>query len=115
MTLATQAAEKIYRAAPGDEPTRIDIRLSVGEGAWAEWLAQETILFNRSRLRRLLVADETLRAPLLHAATQFCEQQEISSLHLLFGSSADLQAAFIFGGHIEPAETQVIERFGMPV
>ncbi|MEF9966504.1 MAG: GNAT family N-acetyltransferase [Comamonas sp.] len=42
---------------------------------------------------RLLVADETLRAPLLHAATQFCEQQEISSLHLLFGGSADLQAA----------------------
>lgn len=42
---------------------------------------------------RLLVADDKLRAPLLQAATQFCEQQEISSLHLLFGSGADLQAA----------------------
>lgn len=42
---------------------------------------------------RLLVADAQLRAPLLHAATQFCQQQDISSLHLLFGSPADLQAA----------------------
>ncbi|MEJ5028869.1 GNAT family N-acetyltransferase [Comamonas sp. MYb69] len=42
---------------------------------------------------RLLVADGRFRAPLLHAATQFCEQQEVSSLHLLFGAAADLQAA----------------------
>ncbi|WP_394681246.1 GNAT family N-acetyltransferase [uncultured Comamonas sp.] len=42
---------------------------------------------------RLLVADDSLRAPLLHAAAQFCGEQEISSLHLLFGAAPDLQAA----------------------
>lgn len=57
LTVTTQAAEKLYRALPGDEATRIDIRVSVGDGAWAEWLAQETILFDRSKLRRCFVAD----------------------------------------------------------
>lgn len=57
LTATTQAAEKLYRALPGDAPTRIDIGLRVGDGAWAEWLAQETILFDRSQLRRSLSAD----------------------------------------------------------
>jgi urease accessory protein len=45
-----QAAEKLYRSAGAD--THIDIDLSVGAGAWLEWLPQETILFDGSRLRR---------------------------------------------------------------
>jgi urease accessory protein len=57
LTVTTQAAEKLYRALPGDEPTRVDISMSVGESAWAEWLAQETILFDRCKLRRRFVAD----------------------------------------------------------
>ncbi|MGE8320662.1 MAG: GNAT family N-acetyltransferase [Comamonas sp.] len=42
---------------------------------------------------RLLAEDDELRGQLLRAALQFCESQGISSLHLLFGSAADLQTA----------------------
>lgn len=45
-----QAAEKIYRSL-GPE-SRIDINLTAEEGAWLEWLPQETILFDGARLRR---------------------------------------------------------------
>jgi urease accessory protein len=48
--VTTQAAEKIYRSLGPD--TRIDVALSVGAGAWLEWLPQETILFDRARLSR---------------------------------------------------------------
>lgn len=45
-----QAAEKVYRAM-GDG-ARIDTRLTVEAHADAEWLPQETILFDRARLTR---------------------------------------------------------------
>ena len=48
--VTTQAAEKIYRSI-GSACT-IDVALEVDEGAWLEWLPQETILFNRTRLKR---------------------------------------------------------------
>ncbi len=48
----TQAAEKIYRGRLGDAPARVQSRVAVAEGAYAEWLPQETILFNGSRLER---------------------------------------------------------------
>jgi urease accessory protein len=48
--LCTQAAEKIYRSTGAE--VRITNRLLVGAGASAEWLPQETILFDRARLRR---------------------------------------------------------------
>lgn len=46
-----QAAEKVYRSVGAD--TRISVDLKVGDGGWLEWLPQETIVFNGSRLRRL--------------------------------------------------------------
>lgn len=49
-TVATQAAEKVYRALA--EGARISTRLDVGRGAHAEWLPQETILFDEARLAR---------------------------------------------------------------
>jgi len=48
--LTTQAAEKIYRAV--DEPATIETRLHVGEDARAEWLPQESIVFDSARLVR---------------------------------------------------------------
>lgn len=45
-----QAAEKIYRSTGAD--SRIQIRLQAEAGSWLEWLPQETILFDESRLRR---------------------------------------------------------------
>jgi len=50
-----QAAEKIYRSA--GEDSRIDVRLSVGNNGWLEWLPQETILFDGARLRRHTTID----------------------------------------------------------
>lgn len=54
-TVASQAAEKIYRSS-GDAVC-IDTRIQVAAGAHAEWLPQETIMFDRSRLDRTLEAD----------------------------------------------------------
>ncbi len=51
----TQAAEKIYRAAAG--AVRLDTELAVAPGAWAEWLPQETILFDGAVLERRLALD----------------------------------------------------------
>lgn len=51
-TVTTQAAEKLYRTLPGEAPTAIETRLSIGPGGAAEWLPQEAILFDASAMRR---------------------------------------------------------------
>ena len=48
--VTTQAAEKVYRAT--DQGARISTSIEVGDGARAEWLPQETILFDHARLCR---------------------------------------------------------------
>ncbi len=48
--VTAQAAEKVYRSLGAE--TIVDNRLCVQEGAWLEWLPQETIVFDRARLRR---------------------------------------------------------------
>jgi len=48
--VTTQAAEKIYRAI--DAPATVSTRIEVGGGARAEWLPQESILFDRAWLSR---------------------------------------------------------------
>jgi len=53
--VASQAAEKVYRSVCGD--VEIDTRLAVEAGAVAEWLPQETILFDRARLSRRIDID----------------------------------------------------------
>ena len=62
--IVAQAAEKIYRA-PDPEPAQIDLTLSVAPGARLEYLPQETIVFDRARLKRtttISLADETAQA-----------------------------------------------------
>src|SRR3990167_1179326 len=63
--VATQAAEKIYRAAPGSDPCRIDVAISVEAGAVLDWLPQETIVFQGSHLVRRTVAEVAPGASLL--------------------------------------------------
>ncbi len=62
--VTTQAAEKVYRARA--ENTVLSVDISVGAGAWLEWLPQETILFDGARFRRetriSLAADAQLLA-----------------------------------------------------
>jgi urease accessory protein len=61
--ITSQAAEKVYRSA-GAEAT-VDVELDLADGAWMEWLPQETILFDRARLRRTLRIDAAARARLM--------------------------------------------------
>jgi urease accessory protein len=56
-SIAAQAAERFYRALPGAEPSSVRTRIAVGAGASAEWLPQETILFDRCALDRRLEVD----------------------------------------------------------
>jgi urease accessory protein len=56
-SIAAQAAERFYRALPGSAPARVRTRIVVGAGAAAEWLPQETILFDRCVLDRRLEID----------------------------------------------------------
>jgi urease accessory protein len=53
-TIAAQAAERFYRARPGDAASYVRTKLTVGTGSALEWLPQETILFDRSSLDRRL-------------------------------------------------------------
>lgn len=54
-TVTTQACEKVYRSAGGCAD--VNTRLVACAGASLRWLPQETILFDRSRLRRRLELD----------------------------------------------------------
>jgi len=53
-TIAAQAAERFYRALPGSAASSVRTRIVVANGAAAEWLPQETILFDRCAVRRHL-------------------------------------------------------------
>ena len=64
LTLTTQAAERAYRAQPG-ETGRVSTRLSVAEGARIDWLPQELILFEGATLERRLEVDLAPDARLL--------------------------------------------------
>jgi urease accessory protein len=63
--ITTQAAEKVYRSAGA--LSTVNVRLAADAGTWLEWLPQETILFDRARLRRRLMLDLAENARLLAA------------------------------------------------
>ena len=56
-TVASQAAERFYRALPGSAPATVTTRLHVAPGAALEWLPQESILFDGCAVRRRLLVD----------------------------------------------------------
>jgi urease accessory protein len=53
-TIASQAAERFYRALPDSAPSSVTTRIAVAACGAAEWLPQETILFDRCAVRRHL-------------------------------------------------------------
>ncbi len=55
LVLTTPACERVYRSIGGD--ARVETRLVAGENAHIDWLPQETILFEGSRLDRRLDVD----------------------------------------------------------
>jgi len=65
LLVTSAAAEKVYRTL-GSE-TIITAKLSVAAGAEMAWLPQETILFDRARLRRTIEVDLAADARLLLA------------------------------------------------
>ncbi len=65
LLVTTAAAEKVYRAL--DPPTTIAVKLDVAAGGALTWLPQETILFDRARLRRSIEIDLAPDARLLMA------------------------------------------------
>jgi urease accessory protein len=52
VVVTSQAAEKVYRSTGADAV--VETRLQVAAGGWLEWCPQETIMFDRARLRRRL-------------------------------------------------------------
>jgi urease accessory protein len=56
-TITAQAAERFYRALPGSAPSTVRTSVRIAPGAAAEWLPQETILFDRCALDRRLTVD----------------------------------------------------------
>jgi urease accessory protein len=64
-TVTTAAAEKVYRST--GPAARIETALSVGPGGWLEWLPQETILFEGSRVERRIAAEIASTGRLLAA------------------------------------------------
>jgi urease accessory protein len=56
-TIAAQAAERFYRALPDDPSSHVRTHITVEAGACAEWLPQETILFDRCAVDRVLEVD----------------------------------------------------------
>ncbi|HET7880708.1 MAG TPA: urease accessory protein UreD [Acetobacteraceae bacterium] len=56
-TIASQAAERFYRALPGSAASDVQASIAVGRGGAAEWLPQETILFNGCAVRRQLCVE----------------------------------------------------------
>jgi len=53
-TVSAQAAERFYRARPADPPSRVATTITVADHAAAEWLPQESILFDAAALHRTL-------------------------------------------------------------
>jgi len=68
LTLTTQTAERIYKAQPG-QTARLTTDLTLAPGARLDWLPQETILFDRCRLRRRLNIDMADSATFLGVET----------------------------------------------
>ncbi len=65
LVVTTAAAEKVYRTLEPD--STIDAKLNVGAGGSLAWLPQETILFDRARLRRTIDIDLAENAQLVLA------------------------------------------------
>jgi urease accessory protein len=56
-TIASQAAERFYRALPDSAASSVTTRIAVAACGAVEWLPQDTILFDRCAVRRRLRVD----------------------------------------------------------
>ncbi len=86
LALATQAAERVYRAQPG-QVARVETRLTLAPGARIDWLPQETILFDGGALERSLTVEMATDATLLAVEPLILGRQamgeRVAQAHLL--------------------------------
>ncbi|MDE2007556.1 MAG: urease accessory protein UreD [Rhodospirillales bacterium] len=64
-SMAAQAAERFYRASPGDDPALVRAEVRLEPGAAFEWLPQETIVYDNAALDRALDVDMAADASFL--------------------------------------------------
>ena len=76
-TIAAQAAERFYRALPGSAPSRVRTRIAVADGAAAEWLPQDTILFDRCCARPAIAGGPGGRARRSLASRRWCSDARL--------------------------------------
>lgn len=57
VTISAQAAERFYRARPGENNAEIENRIEIEPGAAAEWLPQQAIFFDGAAVSRRLDVD----------------------------------------------------------
>lgn len=107
-----QAAEKVYRSSGPD--SRIDVLLQADEGAWLEWLPQETIQFDQARLRRTTRIDRQPGARVLAGEMLVLgrlaggERYSEGLLHDAWEVRCDGKLAWTDALHLERQITEVI-------
>ncbi len=91
MSLTTQAAERAYRAQPG-EIARINNRLSVGPQARMDWLPQEMLIYDQSALSRSLSIEMVADARLLIVEPVIFGRAEMGEVlnHIAFHDRVDV-------------------------
>lgn len=87
-TFTTQAAERYYRALDDDAPARVATKLRIAENGAAEWLPQESILFDRCAINRTLAVDAAANARFLGVETLLFGRQS-SGEHIATARIAD--------------------------
>lgn len=94
LMLTTQAAERAYRAQPG-ETGHLSTKLTVGHEAGLHWLPQEMILFNGSSLHRRLRIDLAPGSRLLLAEPVIFGRAEMGEVvtNALFRDCIDIRRA----------------------
>jgi len=92
MVLSTQAAERAYRAQPG-EVAHLRNVISVGQGARMDWLPQETMLYDNAALCRSLEVDLAEDSRLLMAEPVLFGRTAMGEVlnHIFFRDSINIK------------------------
>jgi urease accessory protein len=115
-TITSQAAERFYRALPASDPSCVYNRITVAAGGAAEWLPQETILFDRCSVRRLLRIELAVDAcflgveGLVFGRAAMGEVVELASLHDLIEMRRDGRLLLHDAIRLDGAVTSLLAR-----
>ncbi|MBO1328323.1 urease accessory protein UreD [Acetobacter suratthaniensis] len=66
LVVTSQAAERIYRARPGESAAQISVTCEIGADATLEWLPHGTIFFDNSHLERRMCVEMTSTSRFLY-------------------------------------------------